>query len=144
VIAAIAPIFWDVQTASGFLSSWGTLGIILMYAMTNIALIVLWFRERAAGVHRHVVTWLVIPIIGTAILGVPYWSSFQAGQSAPFNRMPLYFLALILVGVAYTVVLSIRRPDLADNAGSIVMGEVTPDRLPDVAPEGEATVGAAV
>jgi len=141
VIAAVSPLFSDVTTASGLLSTWGTLGVILMYAMTNLALVVLWFRNRRAGVTRPVLTWLVIPIVGMSVWAVPYWSSFQAGQDPPFDKLPWYFAGLLTLGVVYAVVLRLRRPDLADSAGSIVMGEVTAEThvaagVPPAGPDG--------
>lgn len=152
-IAAVSPVFWDVATASGLLSTLGTLGIILMYAMTNLALIVLWFRERRAGVTRQVVTWLAIPIVGMAVWAVPYWSSFQGGQDPPFDKLPWFFAGLVAVGLLYAIILRLRRPDLAANAGRIVMGEVTsepnglpesPPREPDGRPPSKPTTGAGV
>jgi amino acid transporter len=122
-IAAVGILVTDFATASGFLSTWGTLGIILMYAMTNVALIVHWFRERAAGVTHSIVTWLVIPLIGVAVLVIPYWSSFQPGQTSPFDKLPWYFAGLLAIGVIYAIVLQARRPEVARNAGALVMGE---------------------
>ncbi|MGH2801635.1 MAG: APC family permease [Thermoleophilaceae bacterium] len=125
-IAAVAIVMTDAATAAGFLSTWGTLGIILMYAMTNVALIVLWFRERAAGTTRHAMTWLAVPLVGVAVMAIPYWSSFQPDQAPPFDKLPWYFAGLLAIGVLYTTVLQLRKPDVARNAGAIVMGETTP------------------
>jgi amino acid transporter len=133
VIAAVAVLITDYATASGFLSTWGTLGIVLMYAVTNVALIVLWFKERAAGTTRHVVTWLLVPLLGVAVMCIPYWSSFQPDQASPFDKLPWYFAGLLAVGVIYTVVLQARKPEIARNAGALIMGEAAPDVLPESA-----------
>lgn len=123
VLGIGATAFTDIGTASGFLASYGALGAILMYAMTNLALIVLWFRERARGVRRPIFTWLVVPFIGVAVMLVPYWATFQPGQPSPYNALPWLFPLLLAIGVVYAVALQVTRPQLARQAGSIVMGE---------------------
>ena len=134
VIAVASLAVWDLSTAAGFLSTLGTLGIVLMYAMTNAALFVLWFRERRAGRTRHVLTWLALPVLGTAVMILPFWSNFQAGQPSPFNELPLGFAVMLAIGVAYTAVLALVRPDMARNAGSLVMGERVRPESPALGP----------
>jgi amino acid transporter len=129
-----ATAFTDIGTASGFLASYGALGVILMYGMTNVALIVLWFRERARGVRRPVFTWLVVPLLGVAVMLVPYWATFQPGQPSPYNALPWLFPLLVAVGVVYAIVLQSTRPDLAKQAGSIVMGEYLGSERSDADP----------
>ncbi len=142
VIGVVATAFTDISTASGFLATYGTLGVIFMYAMTNIALIVLWVRERLAGTTRHVVTWLFVPIVGVAVMVLPYWSTFQPGQSSPYDKLPWLFPLLVLAGVVYAAALQLRTPELVDRAGSMVMGEYLPrgelldgDRTPVALPQ---------
>jgi len=133
-IAFVAPsvllgvgstIFTDPGTASGFLGTLGTLGIIVMYAMTNVALIVHWARQRASGGRRRVFSWLIVPLAGVAILGVPLWYNLQPGQDPPFNLMPVLLPLLILVSVAYMLYVQRSKPQLLARAGSIMMGEST-------------------
>lgn len=126
VIGVGATAFTDIGTASGFLATYGTLGVIFMYAMTNIALVALWIRERRAGTTRPVLTWLVVPIIGVAVMALPYWSTFQPGQSSPYDKLPWLFPLLVALGVVYTVILQLTKPHLVNRAGSIVMGEYLP------------------
>ncbi|MDX6513735.1 MAG: hypothetical protein QOE36_3239 [Gaiellaceae bacterium] len=137
LLGVFATAFTDIGTASGFLASYGALGVILMYAMTNVALIVLWFRERAKGTTRPVFTWLVVPAVGVAVMAVPFWANFQPNQPSPYNSLVWLVPVLLLVGAAYAIVLQVTRPRLAENAGSIVMGEVLArdDALPEEAPK---------
>lgn len=122
-IAMLGTLAWDLETASGFLSTLGTLGVVVMYATTNLALIVLWFRERAAGRTRHVLLWLATPLVGIAVMVLLFWSNFQGGQPSPYSELPIGLGALVAIGLLYTAFLQLRRPQLARNAGSLVMGE---------------------
>lgn len=115
----------DLGTISGFLSTYGTLGIIFMYAMTNVSLIVLWFRERRHGRPRPLLTWLVLPVLGVAVMAIPFWSSLKGGQDPPFNLLPWFFIALLVVAFAYTAWFAWRRPELVKNAAALAMGEST-------------------
>ncbi len=123
-LAVISTAFTDIGTASGFLATYGTLGIVLMYGMTNLALVVLWIREWRRGVTRHLITWLAVPVLGVAVMALPYWSTFQPGQASPYDKLPWLFPLLVAAGVVYTIILRLRRPELIDRAGSLVMGEV--------------------
>lgn len=125
-LGVAATAFTDIGTASGFLATYGTLGIIFMYVMTNFALVVFWIRERKAGTTRHVITRLVVPLVGIATMALPYWSTFQPGQASPYDKLPWLFPLLIALGVVYTVVLQMTKPGLVDRAGTIVMGEYLP------------------
>ena len=93
-----------------------------MYAMTNVALIVFWFRERAAGTTHRVMTRLV-PVSGVAVMAIPYRSSFAPDQASPYDKLPWYFAGLLAIGIAYAAILQARKPDIARNAGALIMGE---------------------
>jgi amino acid transporter len=120
------------ETAVGFLATYGGLGVIFMYIMLNLALIVLWVRERRAGRRRSILLWCGVPLAGLVILGLPYWSAFQPGQSSPFSKLPWLFPLLVLGGVVYMGLIWLRRPDVIDRAGEIVMGEPPAPRTVDV------------
>jgi amino acid transporter len=124
-IAGLAMLFTttDLGTVSGFLSTLGTLGIIFMYAMTNVSLVVLWFRERRQGRARSVWTWLVVPILGAAVMAIPYWANLKSGQTPPYNLLPWYFAIIVVLALGYTTWFHFRRPELIKNAGALVMGE---------------------
>jgi amino acid transporter len=125
-VGVISTAFTDIGTASGFLASFGALGVILMYLSTNVALMAFWVKERRRGTRRPVFSWLVVPAVGVAVMAIPYWASFQPGQPSPYSALPWLFPLLAAVGIVYAVVLQMRRPDLAQQAGSIVMGEYLP------------------
>ncbi len=136
VVAFVAPsivlgvgstIFTDPGTASGFLGTLGTLAIILMYAMTNVALIVHWKRERARGVRRPVFSWLIAPLVGVAILLVPLYYNLDPGQDSPYNLMPILLPLIVVVGILYMSYVQRARPHMMARAGSIMAGEAPAD-----------------
>lgn len=122
-IGALSTLFTDSGTASSFLGTYGTIGFLLMYVMTNIALVVEWFKDRRAGERGHVFTRLISPIVGVAVLAIPFWGDFQPGQDAPYSYLPLLTIALILVGVVYMLVLRSRRPEVMARAADLLVGE---------------------
>jgi len=65
-LAFVGAQVWDIGTASGFLATVGTLGVVIMYGLTNLGLVVLWFREPGHGRSHSPVTWLVVPMVGIA------------------------------------------------------------------------------
>jgi len=136
IIALASTAFTDPLTASGFLGTYGSLGFVFMYLVTNIALIAEWFREQRRGHAHHMVTWLIIPVVGAIVLGIPFWGDFQPGQAAPYSYLPWLFAALVGVGILYMLFVQATKPDLLARAGTIIMGEDagTPDDEPEIRP----------
>src|SRR5581483_7272128 len=84
-IGVISTAFTDPGTAVGLLSTYGILGLVLMYLMANIALIVQFFRFRRAGVRKNPLAWVVTPVIGVLVLAIPVWGDLRPGQPAPYS-----------------------------------------------------------
>jgi amino acid transporter len=123
VIGIGTAIVWNVEIASGFVPSFGILGVVTMFIMVNLALIVHFWRERRRGISHPILRGLVIPLVGILILGLCYYSTFQPGQESPYSLMPYFFGGLLAAGILYAVALQLRRPDLVAQAGSIILGE---------------------
>ena len=123
LIGVVSTAFTDPGTASGFLGTYGILGLIIMYLVANVALIVEWVKFRRHGIHKNAWLWLVTPIVGVAVLLIPIWGDLRPGQPSPFNTLPWLTLALIAVGVIYAVVLGIVRPDALERAPALLEGE---------------------
>ncbi len=87
-IGVVSYAFTQPGTASGFLGTYGILGVIIMYLMANVALVVHWFKSRTSGVRSKVWLQLVVPIIGILILAIPIYGDLQPGQAAPYNSLP--------------------------------------------------------
>src|ERR1700730_9103186 len=123
-IGVVSTAFTDPGTASGFLSTYGILGLVLMYLMANIALIVQWARFRRAGVRKNVWGWVVTPVIGILVLAIPVWGDLPPGQPAPYSYLPWLTIALIAAGVVYMLILSTVRPRVMEHAVANLEGEV--------------------
>ncbi len=115
--------FTDPGTASGFLGTYGILGLIIMYVVANIALIAEWSRFRRAGTAKNPLLWVVTPIVGLVVLAIPIWGDLRPGQAAPFNHLPLLTVGLIAVGVTYMLVLGAARPGVLERAPALLEGE---------------------
>lgn len=126
VVGIVVAATTSVATASSFVPTLGILGITTMFLAANAALIVHWFRERARGVRRSVVSCVAVPLVGIITLAVPYWSDFQPGQPAPFSYLPWFYLGLLATGVLYVAYLQRRHPAKVAQAGSVIMGETAP------------------
>ncbi len=123
-IGVISTAFTDPGTAVGLLSTYGILGLVLMYLMANIALIVQFFRFRRSGVRKNPLAWVVTPVIGVLVLAIPVWGDLRPGQPAPYSYLPWLTIALIAAGVLYMLVLQATRPRALDQAVSLLEGEV--------------------
>jgi amino acid transporter len=122
-IGVISLAFTDPGTAVGLLSTWGILGLIIMYLMANLALIVEFVKLRRHGIHKNVWLWVVTPIIGIAVLAIPIWGDLRPGQPSPLNTLPWLTIGLIAVGIAYALILGWLRPEALRNAPALLEGE---------------------
>jgi amino acid transporter len=102
-------------------STLGTILLLVVYFLANLALPFYYRRYRPAEFHpvKHV----VLPVLGMAAIAVPVYYLVKPGQPQPFNWFPYAALAIIVVAVVYSAVLNRRDPALGDRAGSIVADE---------------------
>ena len=123
VIGVVATAFTSPASASGFLGEYGILGLIIMYLMANVALIVEWAKFRSRGIRKNPWLWVVVPVIGVAVLAVPVWGDLRPGQQSPYNILPWLTLGLIAVGVIYALVLGVTRPGALERAPALLEGD---------------------
>ena len=99
----------------------GTLPIVIIYLVTNVALpvYVLRFHRADFRLVRHA----LIPLIALVLTLFPLWGLIQPGQPAPVNMFPPIVGAALLISVLYGVVLARRDPALASKIGSYVADE---------------------
>jgi amino acid transporter len=122
-IGVISLAFTDPGTAVGLLSTWGILGLIIMYLMANLALIVEFAKFRRHGIRKNPWLWVVTPVIGIAVLAIPIWGDLRPGQPSPLNALPWLTLGLVVVGAGYALILGWLRPDALRNAPALLEGE---------------------
>ncbi len=114
--------FLDPAEAGSVLPTLGIFGVVVMYFVTNLALVRQYFRLRSAGVRKNPLLWIVSPIIGMLVLLIPVWGNLRPGQGGTFDFMPLLSILLIAVGVVYTVVLAVTRPQVLAAAPALLEG----------------------
>ncbi|HUZ22941.1 MAG TPA: APC family permease [Streptosporangiaceae bacterium] len=132
LIGVVSTAFTDPVTASGFLGTYGILGLIIMYLVANLALIVEWAKFRRNGIHKNVWLWVVTPVIGIIVLAIPVYGDLRPGQPSPYNILPWLTLGLIAVGVIYALALGVFRPRALANAPALLEGDesLATDPLP--------------
>jgi amino acid transporter len=132
LIGCVSTAFTDPGTASGFLGTYGILGLIIMYLVANLALIIEWVKFRRRGVAKNPLLWVVTPVIGIIVLAIPVYGDLRPGQPSPDNILPWLTLGLIAVGAVYALVLGAIRPGALDNAPALLEGDesIATDPLP--------------
>jgi amino acid transporter len=130
VIGCVSMIFTDPGTASGFLGTYGILGIVIMYIVANIALIVQFAKLRSAGIKKNPLLWVVVPIIGLVVLAIPVYGDLHPGQTGPYAALPWLTLGLVALGVVYTIILGVVRPNALAQAPALLEGAIALDGDP--------------
>jgi amino acid transporter len=132
VIGVVSTAFTNPGTASGFLGTYGILGLIIMYLMANLALIIEWVKFRRRGVAKNPWLWVVTPVIGIVVLAIPVYGDLRPGQPSPYNILPWLTLGLIALGAVYALVLGVVRPAALASAPALLEGDesLATDPLP--------------
>jgi amino acid transporter len=102
-------------------STMGTLLVLVVYFLANLALPFYYRKYRPA--EFHAVKHVVLPVLGMAAIAVPVYYLVKPGQSQPYNWFPYAALAIVVIAAIYGAVLNRRDPALAGRAGSIVADE---------------------
>ena len=114
--------FADPADAGSVLPTLGIFGVVIMYFVTNLALVTQFFKLRRSGVRKNPILWIVSPIIGMLVLLIPIWGNLRPNQGGAFDLMPLLSILLIAVGVVYTIVLAVTRPQVLAAAPALLEG----------------------
>ncbi len=123
VALAITLACWKLDPVTIFADT-GTLGtipIIVVYLVTNLALpvYILRFHRKEFNIARHA----IIPALGMLLTLFPLWGLIQPGQPAPFNLFPALAGGLLVISLIYGILLARRLPDLVNRIGSYVADE---------------------
>jgi len=122
IVAGIALSAWlgsGLTDVYGWTGSLGTVAVIVVYMMANIALIRFFARDPERSVLRHVVA----PLIGIAALAYPLYSVAKPGQPHPFNLVPYFVLIWIVLGLATYYFLRSRAPEKLRAVGQVLAEE---------------------
>ncbi len=102
--------------AYGFTGAIGTVAIVIVYMLSNVALIRYFRRVGAFNAFSHG----LIPALGVAALAYPLWSTGQPGQASPYNLVPYVVLVWLVVGLATFLYLRTRAPEKLAAVGSFL------------------------
>jgi amino acid transporter len=103
----------------GWTGSLGTVAVILVYMMANIALIRFFARDPERNVLRHVVA----PLLGIAALAYPLYFVAKPGQDHPYDLVPYLVLAWIVLGLATYLYFRARAPEKLAAVGKVLAEE---------------------
>lgn len=102
--------------AYGFTGAIGTVAIVLVYMLSNIALIRYYFNLPERNVLLHI----VIPILGVVALAYPLWAVAQPGQAYPYNLVPFIAIAWLVLGVITYLYFRSKAPEKLIALGSFL------------------------
>ncbi|MGH9069103.1 MAG: hypothetical protein ACRD0J_16695 [Acidimicrobiales bacterium] len=94
----------------------GTVPILLVYLIANLALPVYMFRARRESfrVVRHV----LVPLVGSAVLAYGIYEFVQPNQPAPADYFWIFILAIVVLSIAASAYTLWRRPEAAERVGT--------------------------
>ncbi|HET9999884.1 MAG TPA: APC family permease [Ktedonobacteraceae bacterium] len=112
--------------AYGFTGSIGTVAIVIVYMLCDIALIRYFFSLPERNWFFHI----VVPILGIAALAYPLWSVAQPGQAYPYNLVPYIAIGWIVLGAIVYFYFRARAPEKLTKLGAFLAEEsLSEDRL---------------
>jgi amino acid transporter len=111
--------------AYGWTGSIATVAIVLVYMLSNVALIRYFWRLT----ERNTVLHVVLPVMGVVALAFPVYSVGKPGQDWPYSLVPYVVLAWILVGVAVLLYLRSRHPERLASVGRVLAEDATEDAM---------------
>jgi amino acid transporter len=102
-------------------STMGTILVLVVYLLSNLALPVYYrrYRPHEFSAVKHV----VLPVLGAASIIVPLYYLAKPGQPTPYDWFPYAALTVVVLATIYALALNRRDPDLAGRVGAIVADE---------------------
>jgi signal transduction histidine kinase len=102
-------------------STLGTMMIVVVYFVANLALPVYYRRFRPAefSVWKHI----VMPLIGAVAIALPIYELFKPGIASPYDWFPYVTLGVIALATVYALWLNAHDSTLAERVGSLVADE---------------------
>lgn len=111
--------------AYGFTGTIGTVAIVIVYIMSNIALIKYFWKLA----ERKVITHVIVPILGVLALLYPLYAVANPAQSYPFNLVPIIVLIWIAAGVVLYFSYKAKSPEKIEALGSFITEDEVPETV---------------
>ncbi len=100
----------------GWTGSIGTVAVILVYMLANLALIRFFYRDPERSVVKHI----VVPILGITALAYPLYSTAKPGQAYPYNLVFYIVLAWVVLGLVTFFWFRARAPHKLEAVGKVI------------------------
>ena len=101
----------------GWTGSLGTVAVILVYMLANVALIRFFWRDSERNIFKHVVA----PIIGIVALAYPLWNTVKpTGQTYPYNLVFWIVLGWVVAGALVYYYFRSRAPEKLSAVGRVL------------------------
>ncbi len=119
VVVGLATGFWlgpGATGAYGFTGAIGTVAIVLVYMLSNIAHIRYFWHLPNRGVVKHV----AIPLLSLLSLAYPLYSVLAPGQPSPYNLVAWVVIAWIIGGFALYLYYRVKSPEKIAAIGTFI------------------------
>ncbi|MFF2094321.1 APC family permease [Paenibacillus sp. NPDC058174] len=94
-------------TGFGYLGTIGTIPLLIIYALLNIAVII-YPNKDLTIIQRY-----VLPVLGVISIALPLWAMVQPGQPKPVSYFPWIIAAVVVISLIYAWVQMKRDPSIA-------------------------------
>jgi amino acid transporter len=108
--------------AYGFTGSIGTVAIVIVYILSNIALIRFFWRRP----DRNIFTHLIVPVLGIIGLAYPLYAVSAPGQAFPYNLVPIVVIVWIIAGVGLYLYYRAKSPEKIAAIGAFIAEDDLP------------------
>jgi amino acid transporter len=108
--------------AYGFTGTIGTVAIVIVYILSNIALIRYFWKLAERNIFTHV----IVPALGIIALAYPLYAVGNPGQSYPFNLVPIIVGIWIIAGVVLYLYYKRTSPEKIAALGTFVAEDDLP------------------
>ncbi|MEP6811982.1 MAG: APC family permease [Actinomycetota bacterium] len=105
----------------GWTGSIGTVAVIIVYMMANLALIRYFAKDPERSLLKHVVA----PLLGIVALAYPLYFVAKPGQPYPYNLVPYLVAIWIVIGLAVYFYFRSSAPDKLQAVGMALAEEET-------------------
>ena len=105
-----------------FTGTIGTVAIVIVYCMCNIALISFFWKRSDRSVVKH----MIVPVLGVLAMAYPLWSVAKPGQPWPYSLIPWIVLGWLVVGTVLLFTYKKTSPEKIAAIGTFVAEDDLP------------------
>ena len=125
VIIGIATGLWlgpGATGAYGFTGAIGTVAIVIVYILSNVALIRYFWRKQ----ERNFFTHIIVPVLGVIALLYPLYAVSDPRQAFPYNLVPIVVVIWITAGAVLYFYYRAKSPEKIAALGTFIAEDDLP------------------